>query len=285
MSSDGPYLPTDEDVAFYREHGWWITPPVLSDEALDLLRHGVERYYAGERDTPLLTRLNTDWTEGDGDILRQNDYVSLQMDEFREFLEEAPLAAIAGRLSDATSIRLFHDQLVYKPAGAPARDAVVGWHTDRAYWQTCTSTAMLTAWIPLQDCSAEMGTLMVLDKSHTWPDNDDLKRFHTRDLEATAAQVHRHGQPWREVALEMKAGQVSFHHCRTIHGSAPNRATAPRLAWAVHYQDGDNRYQENRGPDGALIPHINDILCCHDDDGKPDYTDPAICPLLWTAAP
>ena len=28
-------LPTAEDVAFYREHGWYVAPKVLEDEVID----------------------------------------------------------------------------------------------------------------------------------------------------------------------------------------------------------------------------------------------------------
>lgn len=35
---------------------------------------------------------------------------------------------------------------------------------------------------------------------------------------------------------------MSFHHCKTIHGSGPNTAGEPRRAITIHLQPGDNRY-------------------------------------------
>jgi len=277
-------LPSADDVAFYREHGWWISPPCLSDDEIEAAAFGAERYYAGERDSPLLADPGTDWSEEDGNVLRQNDYVSLQIDELYALAHNPILGAMAARLAGTPEIRLFHDQLVYKPAGAIPTDTIVGWHTDRAYWRTCTSDAMLTAWIPFQDLTPEMGPLAVLDGSHRWPDNDHLKTFHDSDLAAIEARIKKAGE-MQVVPLLMKQGQVSFHHCRTIHASYPNTSATPRLAFAIHVQDEANRFRRVVGEDGKPVQHINDILVTRDASGDPDYRDPAVCPVLWREEP
>ena len=41
------------------------------------------------------------------------------------------------------------------------------------------------------------------------------------------------GNRMETVAMPMKAGQVGFHHCLTIHGSGPNRSAAPRRTIAA----------------------------------------------------
>ena len=274
-------LPSNDDVAFYREHGWWVSPPILADEEIEATLYGMERYYAGERDTPLGVDPGTDWTEEKGDVLRQNDYVSLQMDEFRDLVHHALIAATAARLCGSPEVRLFHDQLIYKPAHAKALDTIVGWHTDRAYWATCTSEEMLTAWVPFQDCTEDMGPLAVLDGSHRWVGNEGLKTFHDPDLKKLEERIRTQGHEKKVVPLIMKKGQVSFHHCQTIHASFPNTSDRPRLAFAIHMQDRDNHYRRVLGPDGKLITHINDILVTRDANGDPDYTDPAVCPVLW----
>ncbi len=274
-------LPSDADVHFYQEHGWWISPVLLDAHELEDANFGAERYYAGERDAPLLVDLHTDWKPEDGEVLRQNDYVSRQVDEFRDLLHHPLVAATAARLSGADSLRLFHDQLIYKPPGAPPERNTVGWHADKAYWQTCTSTRMLTAWIPLQESTEELGTLVVLDKSHHWSAELGLRTFHNPDLAALEARIRASGHPMERVPLVMEPGQVSFHHCLTIHGSYPNVSDRPRLAYAIHLQDGGNVYQAALQDNGKPVIHINDILCGKDAAGQPDYADPAICPEVW----
>ena len=55
-------LPSDDDVAFYREHGWYISKKILPDELIDEARYGSERYFAGERDMPMpITTGYADW--------------------------------------------------------------------------------------------------------------------------------------------------------------------------------------------------------------------------------
>lgn len=276
-------LPTDDDVAFYDEHGWWISPRILSDDEIDNAAYGAERYYEGERDSPLLVETGRDWTEADGDVLRQNDYVSLQMEELRELLANPIIAASAARLAGTDEIRLFHDQLIYKPAGAEPATNVVGWHTDISYWKTCSSRSMLTAWIPFQDLTEDMGPLVVLDRSFRWQGNDELKSFHQSDLAALEERIETGGDPMTVVPMVMRKGQVSFHHSRTVHASYPNTSQIPRLAFAVHMQDGGNRFQVAHDPaTGKTATHINDILVRKDAEGRPDYRDEEICPLLWS---
>jgi ectoine hydroxylase-related dioxygenase (phytanoyl-CoA dioxygenase family) len=80
--------------------------------------------------------------------------------------------------------------------------------------------------------------------------------------------------------MTFRKGQVSFHNCRTIHGSGPNLRGDPRRAIAVHLQDEANRYREYFREDGQLARHNNNTLCRRV-DGRPDYTDPTICPVLY----
>ncbi len=50
------------------------------------------------------------------------------------------------------------------------------------------------------------------------------------------------GEKIEKVPLIMKAGQVSFHHCFTYHGSGPNTTSLPRRSMAIHLLAGPNRY-------------------------------------------
>ena len=46
-------LPTEEDIAFYEEHGWYISKKVIADEVIEEAIAGSQRYYRGERDMQL----------------------------------------------------------------------------------------------------------------------------------------------------------------------------------------------------------------------------------------
>lgn len=274
---------TDEDVAFYRRHGWWISPPIVPPSVLDAAERGMARFYAGEIDHELALRdgrpFRPGWKPGDPeDVLRKNDDASLMVDELAVLVHTPAIAAVAARLSGAAGIRLWHDQLLFKPVDAPGVAGNVGWHTDRQYWQTCTSEEMLTAWVPFHDVDETTGAVTFLDGSHLL----DLPRgdFFGQDLDALRDALGPAAAGLEARTVVMRRGQVSFHHCRTVHGSGPNRSAHPRRVLAIHLQPSDNRYRDAVGPDGAPLHHTNDALV-RLVDGVPDYADPAWCPELW----
>ena len=272
-------LPSDEDVAFYREHGWYISKKILPDELIDEARYGSERHFAGDRDTPHAKdhRLS-DWKPGDGDGLRNCEFVSLQNVQLRKLVDYPLIGAVAARLAGCPTIRMFDDQLLFKPSDGPQDGSVIGWHTDRAYWMTCTSENMLTAWIPFHDSSEDRAPLMVVDGSHRWSGTSKIRLFKEQNLEEIAANYKVDGVPFTPVPMVMEQGQVSFHHCRTIHGSDINRSDLPRLSFSIHMQDGDNRYRLYRNEQGIPGTFVDDDLCRTTEDGFPDYTDPDVFP-------
>jgi ectoine hydroxylase-related dioxygenase (phytanoyl-CoA dioxygenase family) len=276
-------LPTLEDVVFYQEHGYFISGKILSDEEIDDAVYGSERFYAGERDFFRYNQIKPfeGWKPEDGDVLRINDYVSLQNSEIGGLVRSPLLGAIASVLSGGSSIRLWHDQMIRKPSSAPPDMTCIGWHTDKEYWKTCSSDKMLTAWIPLTDCDESMGTLVVVDGSHRWAGNTELKMFHRHDRGAMEREASSPAESFVTVPMKLRKGQVSFHHCRTIHGSGPNLSRGHRHSISVHFQDQSNCYRRIYNQQGDLIWHRNDLLC-RQVNGQPDYSDPDICPLLWT---
>lgn len=285
---DEGLLPTEKDVAWYREHGWWFSPVIVPDEILDLADEGMRRFYAGDWDNNLVDREGgplSGWTPDQGErVLRKNDYSSLRVRQLWLLASWPMIAASAARLAGVSELRLWHDQLLYKPVDEPGVAGNVGWHTDRQYWRTCSSEEMLTAWIPLDDVDEAGGTVTFLDGSHRWR-REGLEYF---DVEGTAffnqdldlsPVSGRHG-PVHPIPAVLKRGQVSFHHCKTIHGSGPNLSGAARRVLTVHLQPADNCYRANVRADGTPAVHASDRLCALKDD-QPDYTDPVWFPTVW----
>jgi hypothetical protein len=278
-------LPSDEDVAFYRAHGWYRSRRVLPDELLDRALIGIRRHFAGERDRVLPpTSGFSDWKPGDGAAVRNAEVVALQNADVQALAFHPILGALAARLTGSPAIRYFADTLVDKPGTAPDGESVVGWHADRAYWGTCTSDSLLTMWIPFQDCTVEMGPLLYIDGSHRWPDTEQLRTFRCKDLGELERTFPQYG-PSLQVPMTLRRGELSVHHCRLIHGSGPNTSGVPRLAFAVHLQDAGNRYRLHRNERGIPWHIFLDDLAAKLPDGTPDYSDPAVFPTLWEARP
>jgi ectoine hydroxylase-related dioxygenase (phytanoyl-CoA dioxygenase family) len=139
---------------------------------------------------------------------------------------------------------------------------------------------MLTAWIPFQDCPAETGPVMYVDRSHGWSGTSDMRTYRLKDLSELERQFPDK-EPMAKVPMTLRKGEVSFHVSRLIHGSEPNRGHEPRVALAVHMQDTSNRYRVYLNEKGVPWHIFIDDLARKLEDGSPDYTDPNVFPVLW----
>lgn len=284
-------LPSESDVEFYAEHGWYLTKKLFTDDEVDEFVATSERYYAGERDRTLLVRPPTlaYWDPSKGDVQRHNDYVHYEHDGLARLLRKPLVGAVAAALARADEIRVFQTTLIYKPPVAAEPSNVVPWHFDKHYWSSSTSDNMLTAFIPFHDCGEEMGTITMIDGSHRWREigsNDSMTRhFAERDaseLEGVLARnaAYNHAEVVK-VPVIIPKGHMSFHHCRIYHGSATNRSPLPRRAISLHLQDGANGFREFVLSTGEVLAYNHDVLVRRLPDGRPDYSDPDFCPVLW----
>ncbi|MDX2547636.1 phytanoyl-CoA dioxygenase family protein [Streptomyces sp. WI04-05B] len=288
--SERELLPSDDEVAFYVEHGWYLSRKLLGDDEVESLAEASERFYAGHRDRVLPSRPPrlSYWKPEAGDVQRHNDYIHYESAAVAAVLRKPLLGAVAARLAGAVEIRVFQSTLILKPPGAADPDNVVPWHYDRDYWATSTSERMLTAFVPFHDCDESMGTISMIDGSHVWRDAgvENITSLHfadrRKDLDAVLRRTAEfNGAEVREVPVVIPKGHVSFHHCRTYHGSGPNRSSAPRRAVSLHLQDGENAYREFILPDGSRASYNHDALVRRTAGGVPDYADPEYCPVIW----
>lgn len=288
---DKALLPSDEDVAFYAEHGWYLTKKLFTDAEVDELVAASERYYAGERSRRLPVRPPrlAYWTPDQGDVQRHNDYVHFESDPLAKLLLKPVLGAVAARLAQAESIRVFQSTLILKPPIEGLPSNIVPWHFDKHYWASSSSENMLTAFIPFHDCDEEMGTITMVDGSHRWKeigtDDSTTRHFAERDrseLDQMLSENAAHnGVEVRKIPMVIPKGHMSFHHCKTYHGSGANVSGRPRRAVSLHLQDGANEFREFPLSDGSLAFYNHDSLVGKTSDGRPDYADPDYCPVLW----
>jgi ectoine hydroxylase-related dioxygenase (phytanoyl-CoA dioxygenase family) len=286
-------LPSDDDVRFYAEHGWYLSGKLFSDDEVDALVAASDAYYDGDRDRRLPSRPAklAYWQPEHGEVQRHNDYVHYESDGIARFLRKPLLGAVAARLAQAEEIRIFQSTMIYKPPVAAEPSNVVPWHFDKHYWSCCTSDRMLTAFIPFHDCGIEMGTITMVDGSHRWreigTDDTVVRHFAERDkaqLDAMLAEnAAFNDAEVVKVPMVIPKGHMSFHHCRTYHGSGPNVSGRPRRAISLHLQDGANAFQEFPLSDGTLAGYNHDSLVRRTAQDHPDYSDPEYCPTLWRA--
>ncbi|MEU6130941.1 phytanoyl-CoA dioxygenase family protein [Saccharopolyspora sp. NPDC047091] len=289
---DPALLPSAEDVRFYAEHGWYLSPKLLTDDEVGTLVEASERYYAGERDRELPhhpAKLSY-WTPADGDVQRNNDYIHYESDAIAEILRKPEIAATAARLAQVDLIRMFQATLIYKPPQPDEKSNIVPWHFDKYYWASCSSEDLITAFIPFHHCDETLGTLTVVDGSHRWSEfrGWDSRRGHAA-VEGDQQREHllteasrRNGAEVVKLPMTIPQGHMTFHHCRLYHGSGPNLGDRPRRAISMHLQDGSNAYRDHRlATDSRQTTYKHDELVRRTADGVPDYADPEFCPVLW----
>lgn len=243
-------LVTDADVAEYWERGYWISPVLFSEEQVARLRAAHERFWRREFDRPIPSQYGLTPIELDSPRLRQDCNGFWVNDDIRAAVTSPLLGGIAARLMRTESVRLWHDQVIYKPGTATTGETNignVGWHQDYGYWQCTSTTNMCTAWVALQDTDLSNGGMRTIVGSHKWGLIGESDMFHTKDLEALAHKYAAEGKgEWLDEPCILKAGQASFHHALTFHGSGPNQTDQPRMSVVAHMMPGDTVYKAGR---------------------------------------
>ncbi|MDU8927054.1 phytanoyl-CoA dioxygenase family protein [Alisedimentitalea sp. MJ-SS2] len=108
---------------------------------------------------------------------------------------------------------------------APGGGAAVEWHQDWAFYPH-TNDDMLAFGLLLEDMSEENGPLQVIPGTHKGP---ILSHFSDGVFCGAVHPDDPLFEPDKAVTLTGKAGDMTVHHARTLHGSAPNMSERNRL--------------------------------------------------------
>ena len=108
---------------------------------------------------------------------------------------------------------------------APGGGAAVQWHQDWAFYPH-TNDDVLAFGVFLEDVTEENGPLMVIPKSHKGP---VLSHFSDGIFCGAVDPDDPDFKINEAVKLIGRAGDMTVHHARTLHGSAPNVSSKSRL--------------------------------------------------------
>ncbi len=115
-----------------------------------------------------------------------------------------------------------------------ARDpGFVSWHQDSTYYGI-EPPETLTAWLAISDSTLASGCMKFIPGSQG-------KGVYHHDENREANNLLSRGQTIpgvetdKAVAMELRAGQFSFHEEDTVHGSEPNRSGDRRIGLSIHY--------------------------------------------------
>jgi hypothetical protein len=187
---------------------------------------------------------------------------------------------IACHFLGAPSIRLLQDGLLLKQPGAKGSIAL---HQDYTYTGFLDPPSIVSVGLALNDASAESGCLHVIDGSHTWGLVGDLQIFAgalQNDVGSRLSSAQRDAVLSKKIPLEVRAGDVTIHHCLTLHGSDDNRSRRPRKTIVTHLFSGECRLVRDR------LPPAHQHHFSTDDEGHltgPSF--PVLHPDISSASP
>lgn len=156
---------------------------------------------------------------------------------FHQLISNLKIVEEITQLTDNKTVRLWHDQIQYKP---PTIGAPNHWHQDSPYWQILKpKDCQITAWVALDDVDEENGCMRMVPGSHLWG-------VHIGFLESLpdfdSMPDNFEGHSLKVVSCPVKKGEVHYHHSLTWHGSGKNLSGRPRRAIALHYMSEETCY-------------------------------------------
>lgn len=226
-----------EQINFFEANGYLVLRNVIKPEWFDTLREAVLRVIEGA-DTGIRSR--TTVTRKNGLLTTQLQQLHLADPRIGEFIFHPKLGAIAAALMGNTpEVRLWHDQIVYKP---PRVGGPVAFHQDYFYWRHLSAPDMVSAWCALSRSDEQSGCMYVVPGSHRWGLLENRYRHEDSELEFILTSCADRNP--RKVPLVLEPTDVSFHHALTIHGSYQNESDQDRLGYVLHYLPNHIRYVE-----------------------------------------
>jgi ectoine hydroxylase-related dioxygenase (phytanoyl-CoA dioxygenase family) len=229
------YRLSDEQIEFYREHGYVAGIRILNDEQLRVLRDEVaalvDPQHPGHE---LFYEFNANESADPAKILFHALGAWRSKPALHDLLWHPVFTVAASQLLGG-AVRFWHDQIFYKPAH---HGGIVIWHQDYSYWTRTTPMAHVSCWIGLDDSTRENGCVHYVPGSHRW---ELLPRASfANDMNAVLDHLTpAQRAEFKPVAIELRAGECSFHHPLMVHGSYANATDKPRRAVVLNaFRDG-----------------------------------------------
>jgi hypothetical protein len=218
---------TDEEVAFYLEHGWvklvGLTTPEFAGE---LLKAGEAWHERNQKST-------TEWNPL---------ALSAGVEPFRSLVFSAIMGRNAQRLMDRkrlsgvdVGVRYRVDHFVCKAAGSPG----ASYHQDTTEHGT-DRAGEVQFWLALAEATPEMGTMRFLPGvqregplgSCFAPGDEDLLKRYPR-----LTDLYPMTEP-----IQYRPGDATVHHGFMVHGSGPNQSDRSRMSYIYSYTPADARW-------------------------------------------
>ncbi len=135
----------------------------------------------------------------------------------------------------------------------PFSKSIVGWHQDAYYWPMKPHNTV-TVWLAFDDVDAENGAMKIIPRSHK---AGLLKHSRSQQTDSVLTLELETGtfSEADAVQFHLKAGQVSLHDDRAVHGSPANPSARRRAGLTIRYSG------TNVKNDLSVNPNFKTYLC------------------------
>ena len=146
----------------------------------------------------------------------------------------------------------------------PNEKGFVSYHQDAKYIGLEPHN-WVTAWVALTDTNEENGCMKMWPKSHL-EIKDHNEKFEKDNLLTRGQTVEN--VPENEIELvELKAGQISLHHPRIVHGSGVNKSNDRRIGFVIQSYIGTS-VKQTLGKNSVQIARGIDNFNYHEKIGR-----------------
>jgi ectoine hydroxylase-related dioxygenase (phytanoyl-CoA dioxygenase family) len=222
-----PYSLSQEQIDFYQKNRFIKLKEVLNLETIQFFNEAISKQVneMNQEQTALEDRT----TYGKAFLQLFNLWTENSI--IKELIFSRRIAKIASDLMEVKGVRLYHDQALFKEGGG----GITPWHADQYYWPLETDKT-ITAWIPLQETTLEMGPLEFSAGSHTIVEGRELE---IGDESEDLIQKKLRVTDFKHVIEAYDIGEISFHSGWVFHRAGANTTNEMRKVMTIIYMDKD----------------------------------------------
>ncbi len=224
---------TQAQIAEYNDVGAIVVPNVLTPDEVRTLRAVTDGFVERARGLTTHTDIYDLEDSHSADVPRVRRIKAAHL-HHAAYAELARHPRIVGVLQDlwGPHIRFDTAKLNMKCAGF---GAPVEWHQDWAFYPH-TNDDLAAVGVMFDDMALENGPLMIVPGSHHGPTFD----HHADGVFCGAMDPSKGDIDYdRAIPLTGKAGSITVHHVRAVHGSAPNLSDRDRRLLLFQFRSAD----------------------------------------------
>lgn len=222
-----PYHLTNEQIEYYQENGFVKVTGVLQGDALAYARKVIQAAVLLRKEHD--KRALAEKSQYEQSFL-QCGYLCFDFPAVKDIVFSRRLAGIGRDIMKVDSIRLWHDQALFKEPGGRPTDV----HQDSSYWPVKEPEFTTTIWMAMNDVPIEKGSLYFYPGTHKLGLREYVDIFKNPHFPESL-------DPEDNIKVPLSAGDATFHSGLTFHGAGGNNTNDMREGMTIIYtKDGSH---------------------------------------------